>query len=82
MENELCPGAEIASGQAFDPADGSRRTFLCAAGMLMAGLLLPHVRAERSSSSGSGSGHKLLLIIVGGVRRAETFSPQIGRAHV
>jgi hypothetical protein len=75
MENQLCPGAEIASGRPFDPADGSRRTFLCAAGMLMAGLLLPQARAERGSSSGSGSGHKLLLVIAGGVRRAETFSP-------
>ena len=76
MENELCPGAEIASERPFDPADGSRRTFLCAAGMLMAGLLLPQARAERSSSPGSGSGHKLLLVIAGGVRRAETFSPE------
>jgi hypothetical protein len=55
--------------------EGSRRTFLQAAGLLTAGLLLPELRAEDSRIV-AGSGHKVVVAIVGGVRRAETFSPE------
>ena len=44
MENELCPGAELGSESVVDPGsfvDISKRRFLEAAGMLMAGLIVP-----------------------------------------
>ena len=44
MQFGLCPGAEIGSPFVIDPgslSDPSKRTFLRAAGMLMAGLMLP-----------------------------------------
>ena len=44
MEDVLCPGAERGSDLVLDPgslADPSKRRFLHAAGMLMAGLLVP-----------------------------------------
>ncbi len=50
--------------------DGSRRTFLCAAGMLIAGAILPQAGAAEKTNSG----HKVVLVVIGGVRRAETFS--------
>jgi len=78
MENGLCPGAEIGSEFVVDPGcivDKSKRTFLHAAGMLMAGLLLPMARAEQGQQTAAGSGHKLVVIIPGGIRRDETFSP-------
>jgi hypothetical protein len=43
--------------------------------MLMAGLLLPMARAEQGQQTAAGSGHKLVVIIPGGIRRDETFSP-------
>ena len=54
--------------------DESKRTFLRAAGLLVAGLVLPQSRADENSRTGVGSGHKVILVIVGGIRRAETFS--------
>ena len=44
--------------------------------MLMAGLLLPTARAGQGPRVQAGSGHKIVVVIVGGVRRDETFSPQ------
>jgi len=44
--------------------------------MLMAGLLLPTARAGQGPRLQAGSGHKIVVVIVGGVRRDETFSPQ------
>lgn len=79
MENGLCPGAEIGSPFVVDPGslvDHSKRTFLRGAGMLMAGLLLPTARAGQGPRVQAGSGHKIVVVIVGGVRRDETFSPQ------
>jgi len=78
MEIEICPGAEIGSGLVADPglpADLSKRTFLRAASLLAAGLLLPQARAEETARIVAGSGHKVLLVIVGGVRHDESFSP-------
>jgi hypothetical protein len=48
--------------------------------MLMAGMILPnaHVDAEPRTV---GSGHKVILIVIGGVRRDETFSPE-GQANI
>ena len=62
---------------AVDPAslvDGSRRIFLRAAGLLCAEMMLPWARACEPLSTGAGSGHKVVLVVIGGVRRAETFS--------
>lgn len=57
-----------------DPAlDPSRRDFLRAAGILAAGLLAPQLRSDQPRATAS-PGQKLLLIVVGGMRRAETFS--------
>ena len=57
------------------PANGSRRGFLTAAGLLIAGAMLPEARAERNRKT-AGSGHKVVVAIIGGIRRAESFSPQ------
>jgi hypothetical protein len=54
--------------------DESRRNFLRAAGLLVAGLVLPQSRADQSAQSTSASDHKVILVVIGGVRRAESFS--------
>jgi hypothetical protein len=54
--------------------DASKRRFLQAAGILVAGMMLPRGRGEAISPALSDSGHKVLLVVIGGVRRAETFS--------
>jgi hypothetical protein len=53
--------------------DPSRRTVLRAAGLLVAGMMLPHAHADERAPA-TGSGQKIIVVIVGGVRRAETFS--------
>ena len=55
-------------------SDESRRTFLRAAGMLVAGMLAPEARAAQRIQSQVD--HKVILVVIGGVRRAETFSPE------
>ena len=54
--------------------EASKRRFLQAAGILVAGMMLPKGRAETINAMPSDSGHKVLLVVIGGVRRAETFS--------
>ncbi len=54
--------------------DESRRRFLCGAGLLVAGMMMPQARAEDRQASGANSEHKVIVVIIGGVRRAETFS--------
>jgi hypothetical protein len=54
--------------------DASKRRFLQAAGVLVAGMMLPKGHAETTKPMPSDSGHKVLLVVIGGVRRAETFS--------
>jgi len=54
--------------------DESKRTFLRAAGLLVAGLVLPSHDQTRIREQEFHSGHKVILVIVGGMRRAETFS--------
>lgn len=56
------------------PVDNSRRAFVQAAGLLVAGMMLPQARAGDKTTVGSGSGNKVILVVIGGVRRAETFS--------
>jgi hypothetical protein len=58
------------------PADPSKRAFLRAAGLLVAGLIAPQGRAHQTLRDASGPGHKIVVVILGGVRRAETFSPE------
>jgi hypothetical protein len=43
--------------------------------MLMAGLLVPRAGAEQDSHAAVGSGHKVIVVVIGGIRRDETFSP-------
>jgi hypothetical protein len=79
MEHEICPGAEIGSEFVVDPGslvDPSKRRFLHAAGMLMAGLLVPGARADQKARNLAGSGHKVVVVVLGGVRREETFSSE------
>src|ERR1039458_10667874 len=79
MEHELCPGAEMGSELVVDPGslvDPSKRRFLHAAGMLMAGLLVPGARADQKARNLAGSGHKVVVVVLGGVRRDETFSSE------
>jgi hypothetical protein len=79
MENLLCPAAEIGADLAGNPEfilDSSRRTFLRAAGMLTAGMMLPLAHADNGPRTSAGSGHKVVLVIVGGMRRNETFSAE------
>lgn len=60
-----------------DPSfvDASRRRFLSAAGLLIAGAMLPEARAANSRKT-AGSGHKVVVAIIGGIRRSESFSPE------
>jgi hypothetical protein len=55
-------------------ADPSKRNFLRAAGLLVAGMMLPQAHAHKKVIATAGSGQKIIVVIVGGVRRAETFS--------
>lgn len=60
-----------------DPAciiDVSKRNFLRAAGLLTASLLIPCAGAEEDEQFRQLSAHKVVMVIIGGVRRAETFS--------
>jgi hypothetical protein len=77
MENDPRVGRQPGFECAGDPAslvDESRRMFLRAAGLLIAGSMLPQARADERQRAASDSGHKILVVIIGGVRRAETFS--------
>jgi hypothetical protein len=78
MESRLRLHAQIDARLACDlewVADPSKRTFLRAAGLLVAGLVLPQAGAGKSPRATAGTGQKVVLVIFGGVRRAETFSP-------
>ena len=54
--------------------DPSRRAFLRGAGLLMAGTILREAGAAGEPGTLAASGDKTILVVVGGVRRAETFS--------
>ncbi len=66
-----------------DPADVSKRNFLRGAGLLAAGALLPGLNLDGGQErlGAPGGGHKVIVVIVGGVRRAETFSRE-GLANI
>jgi hypothetical protein len=79
MENDIRPDTHLGAKVASDPeslVDVSKRTFLRAAGLLIAGRMLPQLRADESPQAVSGSGQKVVVVIIGGMRRAETFSPE------
>jgi len=78
MEIEICPGAEIGSGLVAIP--DCRRTSpsgpSCARrACWRPACWLPPGAAEETARIVAGSGHKVLLVIVGGVRHDESFSP-------
>ena len=78
MENKLRLNAQIGAVFGHDSnslPDPSKRTFLRAAGLLVAGLVVPPARGGKSPQAMGGSGQKVVVVIFGGVRRAETFSP-------
>ncbi len=57
--------------------DASRREFLRAAAALLVGLNIPSTTLAGGGQHGAGgSGQRVVLVIFGGVRNAETFSPQ------
>ena len=53
----------------------SRRRFLSAAGLVVAGAMLPEARAARTRE-GTSPRNKVVIAIVGGIRRTESFSPE------
>jgi hypothetical protein len=78
VSNRLIPNTSLAGFLANTPQivqDSSRRSFLRAAGILMAGMILPKGHAEVVPRTVAGTGHKVVVVVIGGVRRAETFSP-------
>jgi hypothetical protein len=56
-------------------AEVSRRRFLSAAGLVIAGTIFPEARAAWSREEAS-SRNKVVVAIIGGIRRAESFSPE------
>jgi hypothetical protein len=79
MENRLRRDTQVESKHASDfesLADPSKRTFLRAAGLLIGGLIAPQARAHQSLHGAADPGHKVVVVIIGGVRQAETFSPE------
>jgi hypothetical protein len=79
MQSDSQEASLIGSIEGYDAeflVDESRRRFLCGAGLLVAGMMIPHARADERVRTSGGSGHKVVVVIIGGVRRAETFSPE------
>jgi hypothetical protein len=79
MENRLRLDTQVDTKLASDfelVADPSKRTFLRAAGLLIAGLMAPQGRAHQNLHGAADPGHKVVVVIPGGVRHAETFSPE------
>src|SRR5271166_6404883 len=69
--------SRIISGVPEATIDKSKRDFLRAAMALLAGLNLPRTSFAGGGRHGAGgSGQRVVLVVFGGVRRAETFSPQ------
>jgi hypothetical protein len=84
MEDQICPAAEVGFTPPADCdpiSDASRRRFLHAAGMLMAGLILPRAGLSEEPRRPAGSGQKVIVVVIGGVRRDETFSPE-GQSNI
>jgi hypothetical protein len=69
--------SRVISGGSEVAVDRSRRDFLRAAAALLAGLNLPQTSLAGGGQHGAGgSGQRVVVVIFGGVRRAETFSPE------
>jgi len=72
--------ADQQAGRANDSIDdNSKRAFLRAAGLLIASQLVPQGLeglVGRDQPAALGSGQKVVVAIIGGVRRAETFSAE------
>ena len=79
MEHELCPAAEM--GTTNELPLSTRRRFLQAAAVLAAGMLARPAYAAAGSQGLAGSGHRVVVVVIGGVRREETFS-QEGMANI
>jgi hypothetical protein len=78
MKNDLAADAVTSVNLSRDEdslEDAARRRFLSAAGLLIAGAMLPKARAA-SGRSMAGSDHKVVIAIIGGIRRSESFSPE------
>lgn len=68
-------GAEVIAGDL--EAHSTRRDFLRAAAALLVGLNLPRTSVVGGGQHGvGGSGQRVVVVVFGGVRRAETFSPE------
>ena len=69
--------SRVISGVPEATIDKSKRDFLRAAMALLAGLNLPRTSFAGGGQHGAGgSGQRVVLVVFGGVRRIETFSPQ------
>jgi hypothetical protein len=69
--------SRIISGNSEVSVDKSRRDFLSAAAALLAGLNLPQTSFAGGGRHGAGgTGQRVVVVVFGGVRRAETFSPE------
>lgn len=79
MKNEVCNSAQqsgsVCRGAPEAFLDRSRRAFLQAMAASIGSMILPRARDGQNQVSAGGSGQKVVLMIFGGVRRAETFSP-------
>jgi len=70
-------GAKFDSTSVLDvdlTVDPSKRAFLRAAGLTIAGMMFPRVGTAWEAGARENAGQKVVLAIIGGVRRAETFS--------
>ena len=77
MESTTDFVSHINSGGSGAATDKSRREFLQAAAALLVGLKLPQASLAGGGQHGAGgSGQRVVVVIFGGVRRAETFSPE------
>lgn len=79
MENGICPAADadaLRMNEVASLPDHSKRLFLKATGLLAAGALLPKLRAEAMRDSHSDYSPKVIVVVIGGVRKEETFSKE------
>lgn len=69
--------SRLVSGGSAAATDKSRREFLRAAAAVLVGLNLPQTSLAGGGQHGAGgSGQRVVVVVFGGARRAETFSPE------